>query len=210
MAATVCDDDELDAKLAECRGRRPWVARGAGGGVLRSLEPIGPHRGRIDRHLQRRVGRAGMLADLGVAEALGAQGLHIGGLRRAIIVVDEVGPDAACRPTPVQVGRDLFQEMLIAAVIAQKHDVGEARLPQAAGRADQRALEGRLGYRDRAGKAHMLGGRRDIAFRHIGDHRCDQRVARAPLRSGRTGLLPGHCACRAPGAGRSARCRRRE
>ena len=62
-------------------------------------------------------------------------------------------------------------------MIAQKHNVGEARLPQAAGGGGERALEGRLGNRDRAGKAHVLGGRRDVALRHVGQHRRDQRVA---------------------------------
>src|SRR5215470_14319858 len=59
-------DDEVDAKLAECRGRRPRIARRAGRGRLPTVEPVGAHHSGIDRHLKRGVGRAGMAADLGV------------------------------------------------------------------------------------------------------------------------------------------------
>src|SRR5262245_31628781 len=79
-------DDEVDAKLTQRRGRRARIARRAGGRALRPLEAVGPHAGRVDRHLQRGVRRAGMAADLGIVKALGAQGLHIGGLGDAVIV----------------------------------------------------------------------------------------------------------------------------
>ena len=62
-------------------------------------------------------------------------------------------------------------------MVANQHDVGEAMLAKALRRAGQHALEGGLGNRDGAGKAHVLGRWGDVALRHIGHHRGHQRVA---------------------------------
>ena len=50
----------------------------------------------------------------------------------------------------------------------------------------------------------------DAAFGHVGDHRRHQRVAERSRRCARPAPARARCACRAPCAGRSARCRRSE
>src|SRR5881392_2222106 len=55
--------DEVDAKLPQCRGRSPRIARGAARRLAGALESIGAHHGGIDGEEKRGIGRAGMGAD---------------------------------------------------------------------------------------------------------------------------------------------------
>ncbi len=142
----------------------PRIALHAGTDAGFLAQPLAAHQRRIDGQHQRRIGEAGMLADLLGAEAARLERLHIGRFGRAIIGRDEVRVRGGAEPGAVELVGDLLQLLLIAAVIADQHDLRETRLPQAARRAIEGAPEGRDRDRDRAGKAHMLRRRRDIAL----------------------------------------------
>lgn len=118
-----------------------------------------------------------MFADLRVAEAARTQCLHIGRLRHAIIVLDEVRADGRTGPVAVQLAGHVLQHSLVVAGVADQHDMRKARLLETAGGAHEQALEGAVGDRDRPWEAHMLGGRRDISFGHISQHRRDDGIA---------------------------------
>ena len=118
-----------------------------------------------------------MHTDLCGRQPASGQRVDIGGLRGGVELADEVRARRAARPAFVQAGRHGLQLRLVAAVVANQHDVGEAMLAKALRRAGQHALEGGLWNRDGAGKAHVLGRRGDVALRHIGQHRGDQRIA---------------------------------
>ena len=118
-----------------------------------------------------------MRADLGVAEALALQGLHIGRLCGPVIVGNEMRARGRAVPVAIELRGDVLQEGLVVARIADQHDVGEAGLAEAATCRVEQAFEGRVGNRDRSGVAHMAGRRRDGALRNIGQHGSHQRVA---------------------------------
>ena len=65
----------------------------------------------------------------------------------------------------------------------------------------------RSGHRDRAGEAHVSGGRTRSALRHVGEHGRHQRSRRGRARSAPRAPSRARCACRGPCGARSARCR---
>jgi hypothetical protein len=69
--------------------------------------------------------------------------------------------------------------VLVAAVVAEKDDVGEAVNLEAVRGGFQRLFEHVVRHGDRAGKAHVRGRRSVAALRHVGDDRRDDRVAEA-------------------------------
>jgi hypothetical protein len=66
---------------------------------------------------------------------------------------------------------------LVAAVVAQQHDVAEAMTAQTGGGAVEQVLERHLGHGNGAGPAHVRTGRVDAAFGDVGQHGCHQCVA---------------------------------
>ena len=133
----------------------------------------------VQRQHQRGVGGAGVAADLRVAQAALAQPGVVRGLRGQVVRGDEVGArvDLLALPIPVQAIGHRLQCGLIVAAVAEDHDVGEAVLRQRLRRTCDHRLERRLGHADRAGVAHVLAGRCDAAFGHVGHHRRHQRIA---------------------------------
>ena len=82
---------------------------------------------------------------------------------------------------PVEPLHHAAQVALVAAVVAEQHDVAKAVRGQAFGRGHQHLLEHGIGHAEGAGKAHVPGGRRDAALGHVGDHRRHQRMAQIAM-----------------------------
>ncbi len=118
-----------------------------------------------------------MCADLRVAETARTQCLHIGRLRHVIIVFNEVRARGRAGPVAVQLAGHVLQQSLVVAGVADQHDMRKARLLETAGGAHEQALEGDVRDRDRPWEAHMLGGRGDVSFGHISQHRRDDGIA---------------------------------
>src|SRR5471032_2866090 len=125
-------NDLVDAELPQRRRRSARIPGNAGGAASRRVEFVGTHHRRIDCHQERSVGHTSVTADCGVAETLGAQSLHVGGLRHLIISVDEMRARGGAGPFAIERRRHILQIVLIAAMIADQHDMEKAGLPEAA------------------------------------------------------------------------------
>jgi hypothetical protein len=101
---------------------------------------------RIDRPGERGVRQPGVRPDLVVADAVTAQRLRVGRGRCLVVLEDRVGARRRGRPLAIEALRDRGQAFLVAAVIADEHDVAKAvqleapaRRTRAAARTSRRA-----------------------------------------------------------------------
>ena len=86
----------------------------------------------------------------------------------------------AVGPAGVQLRGHVLHPALVAAAVADEHDVREPVRAEARADVGQQAAEGLLGQADRRGVAHVLGGRVDVPLGHERDDRRDQGVAELP------------------------------
>src|SRR5262249_49268638 len=92
--------------------------------------------------------------------------------RQARIVVvfrDEMNLRLAVSPSRRQFSRDLFHPLLVAAAVADEDEVFETIRAEARRNVRQQTFESLLRDADRAGIAHVAGGRINLAFRDEGD-----------------------------------------
>ena len=82
--------DQVDAEVAQRRGRFARIALDARRGVSGPGKKVTAHERGVDGKHQRGVGRAGVLADLGRAQPAGLEGLDIGELGGAVVGGDEM------------------------------------------------------------------------------------------------------------------------
>ena len=120
---------------------------------------------RIDGHGERRVGEAGVRADLGVAKATAAQRGGILFFGHLIVLGDGMGTRIRGCPFLVQpIGNGLVR-LLVTAVIAEKNDVTKpVQLEATRGRVEN-FFEDCIRHGDRSRKLHVRCRRVDAAFR---------------------------------------------
>src|SRR5439155_26460340 len=159
-------DDFLGAELAELRSRGPRIAGHTDArsalGRCRELPRVDLRR--VDGQHQRSIGGAGVSPDLCRAQALRTQGVGIRLVGGGVVLGDEMRARRRMRPGAIEPRSDCRQLRLIAAVIADQHDVGEAVLREAARARVEQALEGLVRNADRAGEAHVRARWRDAAL----------------------------------------------
>src|SRR6185437_14681314 len=109
----------------------------------------------IDRERQRRIAKPGMRADLGVRVAPRSEGGSILRFDGRVVVDERVRAYGGLRPFATEPRGDRLLVALVAAVIADEHDVAKAGCAKAPRRVLEQALE-RL-RRDRKGarEAHV-------------------------------------------------------
>ncbi len=158
------------------------------------------------RQRERRVPRSPAWMPISASVRGLASSAPVGGLGGAVVRVERVDADGRGRPFAVEPPRPPATRTGSRRGRRSRRCRGS---PRASGsrRGLERLLEHVRRNADRPGEAHVRGGRIDPSFGNVGDDRRDDRVAE-PLRDAPASASRARCACRASGAGRSARCRR--
>ena len=178
MRATIASTPML-AKLGARPAGSPWTPSAAVSFAPEWRRSLRTRRG-IDGKRERCIGKSRVRADLAVAVAALLQRLHEGGLRSSRST-RRWRARGHRMPSIRALSRvaDRLQILLIAAVIAEKHDVAKAGELQAATGRFQRCFEGRIGDADGSGKAHVTRWRIHAAFGRVGDDRRDEALPSA-------------------------------
>ena len=105
---------------------------------------------------------------------------HVAADAGVVVVFLNVCDDRPAVPLGIQSLCDPALPMLVAAAVADEHDVPESVRLQAASHVGQHRFEGVLPHRERARAPHMSGLRLDLTFRNQLDDRRAESVAQSP------------------------------